>query len=62
MSDAVMVLKDGCVVEQGRVEHIIDTPQHEYTRRLIAAVPRLQVTVAHAANARGVAPEPAPHS
>jgi peptide/nickel transport system ATP-binding protein len=42
MSDEVMVLKDGCVVEQGRVDHIIDTPQHEYTCRLIAAVPRLQ--------------------
>jgi peptide/nickel transport system ATP-binding protein len=61
MSDEVMVLKDGCVVEQGRVDHIIDTPQHEYTRRLIAAVPRLQVAAADGASTHPVGPEPAPH-
>ena len=40
MADDVLVMKDGAVVEQGRAEQIIEQPQHDYTRRLLAAVPR----------------------
>jgi peptide/nickel transport system ATP-binding protein len=60
MADEVMVLADGRVVEQGSVEQIIDTPQHEYTRRLIAAVPRLHFEITDVASARASGAEPAP--
>ncbi len=39
-TDRVVVMKDGQVVEEGGHEDIWRTPQHDYTRRLIAAVPR----------------------
>jgi len=40
MADEVMVMKDGEVVEQASVAQILDTPRQEYTRRLMAAIPR----------------------
>ena len=40
MADEVLVMKDGEVVEQARVEQILDQPQQDYTRRLLAAIPR----------------------
>ncbi len=39
--DQVIVMKDGLVVEQGTVEAVLQNPQADYTRRLIAAVPTL---------------------
>lgn len=38
-SDDVMVMHRGCVVEEGPSSAVIDHPQHEYTRRLLAAAP-----------------------
>lgn len=35
----IMVMKDGCVVEQGETEQIFGHPTQDYTRRLIEAVP-----------------------
>jgi len=40
MADEVLVMKDGAVVEQASVEQILDQPQQDYTRRLLAAIPR----------------------
>jgi peptide/nickel transport system ATP-binding protein len=40
MADEVLVMKDGVVVEQARVEDILDRPQQEYTKRLMGAIPR----------------------
>ncbi|MBX3626472.1 MAG: ABC transporter ATP-binding protein [Rhizobacter sp.] len=40
MADEVLVMKDGEVVEQASVAQILDAPQQDYTRRLLAAVPR----------------------
>ena len=41
MSDAVAVMQAGRVVEQGPAAQVFSDPQHEYTQRLLAAVPRL---------------------
>ena len=40
ISDEVLVLKDGVVVEQAATEQILATPREEYTQRLLAAIPR----------------------
>ncbi|MEU6476717.1 ATP-binding cassette domain-containing protein [Streptomyces sp. NPDC047017] len=42
--DAVAVMRHGRLVESGPVEEVITTPQHAYTRALLAAVPRLAHT------------------
>lgn len=39
VSNKIMVMKNGHVVESGRREDIIGNPQHEYTKELLAAVP-----------------------
>ena len=44
LSDRVAVMLDGELVETAPVTELFEAPQHEYTRRLLAAVPRLQVT------------------
>jgi len=40
ISDEVLVMKDGVVVEQAGADQILRAPAQEYTRRLLAAVPR----------------------
>jgi peptide/nickel transport system ATP-binding protein len=40
ISDEVLVMKDGVVVEQGTAQHILEAPKEDYTRRLIGAVAR----------------------
>ncbi len=37
MAHDVMVMKDGQVLEAGTVRAVLDTPQHPYTQRLVAA-------------------------
>jgi len=37
----IAVMKDGKLVEAGPAEQLLFHPQHEYTRTLLAAVPRL---------------------
>ncbi|RMC33646.1 ABC transporter ATP-binding protein [Paracoccus alkanivorans] len=39
IADRVCVMKDGEIVEQGPVESIFADPQHDYTRKLLAAEP-----------------------
>ncbi|MEV5684845.1 ABC transporter ATP-binding protein [Streptomyces sp. NPDC052164] len=41
VSDRVLVMRDGDIVEQGPVAEVLGTPRHPYTRQLLAAVPRL---------------------
>jgi peptide/nickel transport system ATP-binding protein len=40
MSDEVLVMRAGEVVERGTPEAIFASPQHEYTRKLLDAIPR----------------------
>ncbi|WP_123691496.1 ABC transporter ATP-binding protein [Allostella humosa] len=42
MADRVAVMQEGRVVETGVADEVLRRPQHPYTRRLLAAVPRLQ--------------------
>ncbi|MEV2230023.1 ABC transporter ATP-binding protein [Streptomyces phaeochromogenes] len=42
-ADRVAVMLDGEIVETGPVEEVLLRPTHEYTKRLLAAVPRLAV-------------------
>jgi peptide/nickel transport system ATP-binding protein len=41
IADQVAVMQAGRIVEQGAAEIVLQRPQHEYTRTLMAAVPRL---------------------
>ncbi len=41
MADRVAVMYRGAIVEQGPVRQILRTPEHDYTRGLLAAVPGL---------------------
>jgi peptide/nickel transport system ATP-binding protein len=41
MSDRVLVMKDGAVVEEGEVERVFTRPVHPYTRALVEDLPRL---------------------
>jgi oligopeptide transport system ATP-binding protein len=40
MSDYVLVMTEGKIVEQAEADQIYAHPQHEYTRKLLEAVPR----------------------
>ena len=37
MTDAIGVMKDGHIVEEGSAENILQNPKHEYTKKLLAA-------------------------
>jgi ABC-type glutathione transport system ATPase component len=39
LCDRAYVMKEGVIVESGRTADLFNNPQHEYTRRLVAAVP-----------------------
>ncbi|KQY94262.1 hypothetical protein ASD24_01490 [Paenibacillus sp. Root52] len=43
ISHRVMVMKAGEVVEAGETKQIFHDPQHEYTRSLIEAIPRINI-------------------
>jgi peptide/nickel transport system ATP-binding protein len=42
IADRVAVMKDGCLVEIGSAAEILNHPQHDYTKKLIAAVPHFR--------------------
>ena len=41
LADQVLVMEHGIMVEQGTVDDVIFNPQHDYTRKLVADVPKL---------------------
>lgn len=40
VSDRVLVMQGGRIVDSGTADAVFFTPQHDYTRQLIAALPR----------------------
>lgn len=38
LADRLMVMKDGCVVEAGLTDQVLDDPQHGYTQLLVSSV------------------------
>lgn len=41
ITDRVLVMRAGRIVEEGPTERVLDHPEHDYTRALVAAAPRL---------------------
>jgi len=44
IADRVVVMNDGRIIEQGTRDEIFDAPQNDYTRRLLSAIPMLELT------------------
>ena len=42
LAHEIAVMKDGRIVEAGAAEQVLERPAHEYTKTLLAAVPRLK--------------------
>ncbi|MDZ8117415.1 ABC transporter ATP-binding protein [Pontiella agarivorans] len=42
LADRVCVMQKGMIVEEGKTRQVLDDPQHDYTKQLMAAVPRLR--------------------
>ncbi|MBR4994218.1 MAG: ABC transporter ATP-binding protein [Lachnospiraceae bacterium] len=42
LCERVLVMKGGYVVESGKTEQIFNAPEHEYTKKLIAAIPNCE--------------------
>ena len=42
LAHRVAVMKDGVIVEQGTAKQVMTDPQHDYTKALLAAVPKLR--------------------
>jgi ABC-type dipeptide/oligopeptide/nickel transport system ATPase component len=45
--DRIAILHEGQIVEQGTTQEILTTPQHEYTQRLMAAMPKMLLAQTH---------------
>jgi len=45
ITDRVLVMKSGRIVEAGGTQEVFDNPRHEYTKTLIAAAPKLPEVV-----------------
>ncbi|MFT4726040.1 MAG: peptide/nickel transport system ATP-binding protein [Granulosicoccus sp.] len=50
MCDRVHVMRLGAFVEQGSVEDVFASPQHDYTRQLLQAMPRIDTNTTRALN------------
>ncbi|MBQ9064094.1 MAG: ABC transporter ATP-binding protein [Blautia sp.] len=43
MADKVLVMKDGIMCEYGDARQVLSSPQHQYTKALLEAVPKLKI-------------------
>jgi ABC-type dipeptide/oligopeptide/nickel transport system ATPase component len=41
LCDRIAVMERGRIVEEGPTERVLGRPEHDYTRRLVAAVPKI---------------------
>ena len=41
VSDNIIVMKEGKIVEQGHPDNVVLNPQHEYTKVLVSSIPKL---------------------
>ena len=46
ITDRVLVMQAGKIVEAGKTDEVFAHPQHPYTRALLAATPRLEIAAA----------------
>ena len=46
LSQEVAVMSEGRIVERGLVDHVLDRPQAEYTRKLLSDTPSLEAAIA----------------
>jgi peptide/nickel transport system ATP-binding protein len=53
VSDRVMIMKEGVVVEEGPTGEVFDHPSHVYTRTLIASIPTLPTLAAPSLTGNG---------
>lgn len=44
ITDRVLVMKDGHIIERGKTESVFVSPQHSYTKKLLAAAPKLPLS------------------
>ena len=44
MADNIAVMKQGRIVEYGEAERVMGSPEHPYTKQLLAAVPLIEWT------------------
>ncbi len=59
MADEIAVMYAGAIVEQGRAELVLETPQHPYTEALLHSIPRLGMRRDARLNViRGMVPSP----
>ncbi len=58
LADDVVVMREGRIVERGPVARVLATPEHEYTRSLLAATPRVDTPGAGSAPARAESAKP----
>jgi peptide/nickel transport system ATP-binding protein len=56
IADRVAVMFDGKLLEQGPIREIFSNPTHDYTKRLLAAVPRIGSTTKPRFEAKGQTP------
>ncbi len=56
LADRILVMKDGFTVEQGTADQIFNSPQHPYTKSLLASVPKLGSVPVRARVAEGNEP------